>query len=151
MAAMDNDASLVLYSKLLANFGAVYAPTQEMTTSQASILATMKGQLANIQQFLIAVNQQPPRNIYTPAQQQCMSNSCRSRHHSDGQGGGGFFPQQPTMIFGVGAGTHPSTCPPTQRDGIDAILMADMLATPTPAQYGVNLGQCITQTLPAPA
>ena len=67
--------------------------------SQATSLA------ANIQQFCMAVNQQLPSGIYTPAQQHT-SNSCRSRHNGGGQSGGGFggcnryggFPQQSKFV-----------------------------------------------------
>jgi hypothetical protein len=91
------------------NNGTAYATTQE------------QGQLASIQQFCLAIAQQPPSNIYAPAQQQCIStNSCSIRNDgvhggsgfSCGNSGGGF-PQQPT-IFGISSiGAYPSTCPPT--------------------------------------
>ncbi len=103
MAAMDDDASITLYSESLANFGATYAATQESIKTQATTMAAMQGQLTNIQQFCMAVCQQPPPNIYAPPQQQHTFNNCRDRqngggHGNDGTGGGnggGSFPQQP--------------------------------------------------------
>jgi len=68
MAAMDDDASIASYSESLANFGAAYTDTQESMKAQATTMATMQGQLTNIQQLCMAVGQQPPPNIYTPSQ-----------------------------------------------------------------------------------
>jgi hypothetical protein len=103
MAAMDNDALHASYSELLPNFGAAYAAMQETIKTQATSMAAMQGQLANIQQFCMAVGQQPPPTIYAPTQQQHMSNNRRGRcnggGHDGGSGGGnggGGFPQQPT-------------------------------------------------------
>jgi hypothetical protein len=98
MAAVDNDASITSYNKTLANFGAVYAATQETIKSQATSLAAMQGQLANIQQFCTAVNQQPPSNIYAPTQHQRTSNNHGIRCNGKGQGSGGSGGgnQQPT-------------------------------------------------------
>ena len=64
MAAVNDDASIMLYTKTMSNFGATYAASRESMKSQASSLAAMQGQLANIQQFCMAVGQQPPSNIY---------------------------------------------------------------------------------------
>jgi hypothetical protein len=115
MAAMDNDALLALYSKSLANFGATYAATQESIKTQATSLASMQGQLTNIQQFCMNVGQQPPPNIYTPTQQQHKSNNCFGRCNCGGSGrgnGSGNFPQQSTWFGGSGAGAQQPTCPP---------------------------------------
>ncbi len=98
MAAMDDNVSHVLYSKLLANFGATYAATQETIKTQATNMAAMQGQLTNIQQFCMAVGQQPPPTIHPLTQQQQMSNKCRGRRnggghdggYGGGNGGGGF-------------------------------------------------------------
>jgi hypothetical protein len=49
MAAMDDNASLASYSEPLANFGAMYTATQESIKTQATSLASMQGQLTNIQ------------------------------------------------------------------------------------------------------
>jgi hypothetical protein len=99
MAAMDNNASLALYSESLANFSAAYATTQESIKTQATSLASMQGQLTNIQQFCMNVGKQPPPNIYAPTQQQHTSNNCFGRCNGSGSGRGncsGNFPQQPT-------------------------------------------------------
>ena len=66
MAAVDNNTLIVLYTKMMLNFGAVYVATQDSMKSQAASLAAMQGQLANIQQFCMAVGRQPPSNIYQP-------------------------------------------------------------------------------------
>jgi hypothetical protein len=102
MTAVDNDALLALYGNLLANFGAAYAAMQETMKSQANSLVAMQGQLANIQQFCMTVNQQPPSSIYAPAQQQCTFNNCH-KCNGGGQCSGRGFLQQPAMSFG-GAG-----------------------------------------------
>jgi len=122
MAATGDDASIALYSESLTNFGAAYAVTQESMKSQATTMAAMQGQLTNIQQFCMAVGQQPPPNIYAPTQQQHTFNNRRNSYgggHGNGgtggsnSGGGGSFPQQPTWFGGIGAGTQQPTCPPT--------------------------------------
>ena len=87
--------------------------------SQATTMVTMQGQLTNIQQFCMAVGQQPPPNIYTPAQQQHTFNNRRNRCNGGGHGngvtggsnggGGGSFPQQPTWFGGNGAGAQQPT------------------------------------------
>jgi hypothetical protein len=112
MAAIDNDGgSIASYGKSLANFGAMYAVTQETTKSQADRLAAIQAQLAGLQQFCMAVRQQqpPPNNIYyTPQQQQRRHNN--SRNNCGGRGGGGFngngggYPQQPTLHQGQQSG-----------------------------------------------
>jgi hypothetical protein len=48
MMAMDDDATVASYGKAIANFGAAYAATQEMINSQATSLASIQGQLANL-------------------------------------------------------------------------------------------------------
>jgi hypothetical protein len=55
MAIMDNDTLIASYSELLANFGTMYAATQESMKAQATTMAAMQGQLTNIQQFCMAV------------------------------------------------------------------------------------------------
>jgi hypothetical protein len=103
MAALDYDALHALYSKLLANFGAAYAATQETIKTQATSMAAMQGQLTNIQQFCMAVSQQPPPTIYTPTQQQHMSNNFRGRRngggHDGGSGGGNGSDGFPLLVI----------------------------------------------------
>ena len=123
MAAMDDNASIASYSESLANFGAAYTATQESMKAQATTMATMQGQLMNIQQFCMAVGQQPPPNIYAPSQQQPTFNNRRNRCNGGGHGngvtgsnsggGGGNFPQQPTWFGCNGASMQQPTCPPT--------------------------------------
>ena len=74
----------------------------------------MQGQLANIQQFCMAVNQQPPPTIYAPPQQQQLNKRRDRRNGGYGGGnGGGSFPQQPTWFGGNGAGAQQPARPPT--------------------------------------
>ncbi len=75
----------------------------------------MQGQLANIQQFCIAIGQQPPSNIYAPTQHQGMSNNRIGRRNGGGQGGGGSggSNQQPTWYGFGGAGAPQPLRPPT--------------------------------------
>ena len=121
MAAMDDDASITSYSESLKNFGAAYAATQESMKTQATTMAAMQGQLTNIQQFCMAVGQQPPPNIYAPAQQQHTFNNRRNRRNGGGHNngcagggnGGGSFPQQPAWFGGNSASTQQPTHPPT--------------------------------------
>jgi hypothetical protein len=115
MAAMDDDALFASYSESLANFGAAYAATQESIKTQVTSLASMQGQLTNIQKFCMNVGQQPPPNIYAPTQQQHLSNNCFGRCNGGGSrcgNGSGNFPQQPTWFGGSGAGAQQPTCPP---------------------------------------
>jgi hypothetical protein len=56
--------------------------------SQATTMAAMQGQLTNIQQFCMAVGQQPPPNIYAPTQQQHTFNNRRKRRYGGGHGNG---------------------------------------------------------------
>ncbi len=94
-----------------------------------------------IQQFCMNVGQQPPPNIYTPTQQQHMSNNCFGRRNSGSSGrgnGSGNFPQQPTWFGGSGAGAQQPTRPPKppsiRRIGTTAQHMVAMLKTGTQAQ-----------------
>jgi hypothetical protein len=84
LIAVDNNELLALNGDSIANFGAAYATTHETMKSQADSLVAMLGQLANIQNFCMAVSQQPPSSIYAPAQQQRTFNNC-NKHNSGGQ------------------------------------------------------------------
>jgi hypothetical protein len=113
MTAMDNDALVTLYGDLLANFGAMYAITQEIMKIQADSLVAMQNQIANIHKFCMAVDQQPPSSVYTPAQQQCMFTN-HIKRSGGGQSNIHGFPQQPTMSFGGTRGGQQQTLrPPT--------------------------------------
>jgi len=57
--------------------------------SQATTMVAMQDQLTNIQQFCMAVGQQPLPNIYVPAQQQHTFNNRRNRRNGGGHGNGG--------------------------------------------------------------
>jgi hypothetical protein len=115
MAAVDNNALIALYNEeTLTNFGAAYAAMQETIKRQATSLASMPGQLANIQQFCMAVGQQPPSNIYAPTQHQRTSNNHGIRRNGKGQGSGGSGGgnQQPTWYgFGGAGAQQPSRAP----------------------------------------
>jgi hypothetical protein len=92
MAAMDdNGGSIASYGKSLANFDAAYAAMQETVKSQADSLSAIQAQLAGLQQFCMAIEQQQPpaNNIhYAPQQQQRCHNN--SRNNRGGGGGSGF-------------------------------------------------------------
>jgi hypothetical protein len=106
MAVMDDDATIALYGELLANFGAAFAAPQEAIKGQATSLAPIQGKLANLQQYCMAVSQQPPSSIYAPTQQQRLFSSGRSRCNNNGgnRGGRGFFIPQQSTNHGFGGG-----------------------------------------------
>jgi hypothetical protein len=115
MMAMNNNTTGAFYGESIANFGAAYAATQETMKGQATSLALIQDQLANLQQFCMALGQQPSNNIYSPAQQQHPFNSGRSRcNREGGRGGSGYFVlQQPTNHgFGGGAPGGRTARPP---------------------------------------
>ncbi len=70
MAAVNNDDSVVSYGELIANFGVAYAATQESVKAQGTTIASMQAQLQAMQQYCMALQQQPPLAIYVPQQQQ---------------------------------------------------------------------------------
>jgi hypothetical protein len=70
MAAVNNKDSVTSYGESIANFGAVYATTQEAVKSQGMSIALMQGQMQAMQQYCMAIGQQPPCGIYTLQQQQ---------------------------------------------------------------------------------
>ncbi len=111
--AMDNNALVALYGDLLANFGAGYAATQETMKSQADSLVTMQNQLANIQQFCMAIGQQPPCSLYAPTQQQCKFIN-HNKRNGGSQNSGHGVPQQSTMSYGNPGGSQQQALhPPT--------------------------------------
>jgi hypothetical protein len=132
---MDDETSIASYGESLANFGAAYVATQESMKSQATTMATMQGQLVNIQQFCMAVNQQPPPTIYSPPQQQ-QHNNCRSNRRNGGSGGAngtGSFPGLAAMVparNSLRALPHPTSI---RRIGITAAPMVATSTTPTQA------------------
>jgi hypothetical protein len=68
MAAVNNDDSIVLYGKSIANFSAAYAATPEPVKSHSLMIASMQGQLQAMQQFCMALQQQqPPHHLSIPA------------------------------------------------------------------------------------
>jgi hypothetical protein len=98
MTTMDDDPLVAAYNDSLANFGAVFAATQETMKNQANSLVAMKTQLSNIQ-LCMNVGQQPPSSGYAPAQQQRTFTN-HNKHNGGGQGNNRGFPQQPTMNYG---------------------------------------------------
>jgi hypothetical protein len=63
MAAVNDDNSVVSYGESIANFGAAYAATQELVKAQGTTIASMQGQLQAMQQYCMALQQQPPLAI----------------------------------------------------------------------------------------
>ncbi len=49
MAAVNDNDSIVWYSKVIANFGAAYATTHKSVKSHSSMIASMQGQLQAMQ------------------------------------------------------------------------------------------------------
>jgi hypothetical protein len=103
---------------MMSNFGAAYAATQETIKSQAASLTTMQGQLSNIQQFCMAVSQQPPSmiyqpssNNYAPTQHQLTTYNRGGRGGGQGRGGHGGGNQQPTWYGFGGAGAQTQRAP----------------------------------------
>ncbi len=112
MAAVNNDDSVISYGESIANFKAVYAAMQELMKSQGTVIASMQGQLQVMQQYCMALGQQPPPGIYTSQQQQ---HGCRGTSRRPSTGGrrnpaptsyqqpGGFpgsqRPLQPPTLF----------------------------------------------------
>jgi hypothetical protein len=69
MAAVNNDDSVMLYGKLIANFGTVCATTHESVKSHSLTIAWMQGQLWAMEQFCMTLQQQqpPPHHLCTAA------------------------------------------------------------------------------------
>ncbi len=70
MATVNNNNSIASYGESIANFGAVYAATHELVKSQGTTIASMQGQMQAMQQYCIALEQQP-----LPTSTHCSSNS----------------------------------------------------------------------------
>ncbi len=52
------------------NFGVAYASMQELVKSQGATIVSMQGHMQAMQQYCMALGQQPPPGIYTSQQQQ---------------------------------------------------------------------------------
>ena len=52
MAAVNDDDTVALYGKSIANFGAAYATTQESGKTQGTTIASMQTQLQAMHQYL---------------------------------------------------------------------------------------------------
>ena len=71
MVAVNNNNTVVLYGKLIVNFGATYATTQELVKTQGTTIASMQTQLQAMHQYCMGLQQQPPPTVYAPQQQAC--------------------------------------------------------------------------------
>jgi hypothetical protein len=60
MAAVNNDNSVLSYEESIANFEAAYAAMQESVKCHGTMIVSMQGQLQAIQQYCMALGQQPP-------------------------------------------------------------------------------------------
>jgi hypothetical protein len=99
MAAVNGDNSVVSYGESIANFGAAYAATQESVKAQGTTIASMQGQLQAMQQYCMALQQQPPLAIYAPQQQQ---RGCRGSGRQPSTGRGYQAPTYPQPGLGRG-------------------------------------------------
>jgi hypothetical protein len=63
MMAANNNNSVVSYGESLANFGAAYTTTQESVKTQGTMIASMQSQLQAMQQYCMALQQQPPPRL----------------------------------------------------------------------------------------
>jgi hypothetical protein len=154
MTAMDGNALVTLYRDLLANFGTVFAATQETMKSQSNSLVAMQNQLANIQ-LCMTVRQKPPSSGYTPAQQQRTFTN-HNKRNSGGQSNGRGFPQQLTMNYsGTGGDQQQVVCPPTPYkrwgNGTTVTSTGVIMTTITPVQLVANQVLCTTLTPAAQA
>jgi hypothetical protein len=109
-AVNNNDASIVLYSKSIANFGAAYAATQESVRSQGLTIASLQGQVNAIQQYCMTIQQLPPPTNYA-VQQQRGPNNCRGLSQRNGGNSGGRTSYQPGKQ--PTNGIRAPLCPPT--------------------------------------
>ena len=60
MAAVNNDDTVALYGKSIANFGVAYAATQESVKTQGTTIASMQTQVQTMHQYCMGLQQQPP-------------------------------------------------------------------------------------------
>jgi hypothetical protein len=71
MAAVNNNASVVLYSESIANFGAAYAAmqesVQELVKLQGTTITLLQGQMQAMQQYCVVLGQQPLRHLHVAA------------------------------------------------------------------------------------
>jgi hypothetical protein len=112
MATVNEDnASVALYDKSIANFGSAYTASQESVKSQGLTIVSLQGQVNAMQQYCMALQQQPPLTNHVTQQQHGPNNCCGLSQHNRGCGGGGTGYHQP--------GQQPmnrirvSLCPPT--------------------------------------
>jgi hypothetical protein len=60
MVAVNNDDTVALYSKSIANFWAAYTITQELVKTQGKMIASMQTQLQAMHQYCMGLQKQPP-------------------------------------------------------------------------------------------
>ena len=144
------------------NFGAAYTATQESMKNQASSLAAMQGQLANIQQFCMAIGQQPPSNIYQPPsniyalvqhQRANYNRGGRGGGRGGGQDGGGNQQLLPGMVLAERAHSKPNVRPPPSSiTKLELLLFAwwQIENTHTSETCGGNPARHTTKWQPAP-
>jgi hypothetical protein len=74
MTATNDNDSIVSYGKSIANFGAVYAATQESVKLQGTTIAAMQSQFNPMSQYCMALQQQATPTNHM-AQQQCSTSN----------------------------------------------------------------------------
>jgi hypothetical protein len=147
MATVNNNNSVVLYGELIANFGAAYATREESVKSQGTTIASMQGQLQAMQQYCMALGQQPP-----PASTRCSSNSAAATvHRVDLQPAAEKIQPRchiniPEDSLAANARCSHPPCSRRLKIGTTAIRMAEMLTTPTPACCAITQVRCTTRT-----
>jgi hypothetical protein len=89
MAIFNNDnGSTISYGKSIANFGAAYAATQESVKMQGSTIVLLQSQVNAMQQYCMALQQQPPPTIYLQQLQQRAPNNRHGSLRCTGSGRG---------------------------------------------------------------
>jgi hypothetical protein len=67
MAVVNDVDTVALFEESIANFGAVYAATQESVKTQGTTIVSMQTQLQAMHQYCMGLQQQPPHHLRTTA------------------------------------------------------------------------------------
>jgi hypothetical protein len=133
MTTVNNDNSVISYGEFIANFWAAYTATQESVKTQGLTIALMQAQLQGMQQYCMALQQQPPPAIYALQQQH---HSHRGSLRCTFQGGSGGY-KAPAYLQLAVAGQHlmqPPMLFKRLRIGIIVTRLVATSTTTTPAE-----------------